>query len=153
MMRQFLFFTVLLGTICTGDSTFASNFQEDPSRDIKSILLHFGYTEKSIQQLNEDTIQRSIRLGIKVAAMDTIKGAEEDDFDFIRDSFPNAEFWNFKRENQQAFGVIMYPDSDGFFDVKITKNIADLIVLASNYVGFSEQLEAKKEVSPNNRII
>ena len=46
------------------------------------------------------------------------------------------EFWNFRRGKEWTEGVIVYPEARGFFDVVESKSVADLVVLASNLVGF-----------------
>lgn len=55
------------------------------------------------------------------------------DFDF---DFDDCEAWNFRRPDDIMQGVIAYPESRGFFDLAKTQSVADLIVLASNLVGF-----------------
>ncbi|MHA2279555.1 MAG: hypothetical protein ACXAC5_01500 [Promethearchaeota archaeon] len=46
------------------------------------------------------------------------------------------EFWNFRRPEELTDGVIVYPHASGFFDLWETKSVGDLVVLASNLVGF-----------------
>ena len=46
------------------------------------------------------------------------------------------EFWNFREPDEPLEGVIVYPEAQGFLYLWETKRIADLVVLASNGVGF-----------------
>lgn len=51
-------------------------------------------------------------------------------------SFEGCDAWNFRRAEDITEGVIVYPEARGFYDLTETKSVADLIVLASNWVGF-----------------
>ena len=45
----------------------------------------------------------------------------------------NCEFWNFCRHEEE---IAIYPKSMAFYDLDETKSVADLVILASNFVGF-----------------
>lgn len=45
-------------------------------------------------------------------------------------------FWNFRKPKDCIEGVIVYPHSDGFEDVHESKSLANLIVIASNLLGY-----------------
>ena len=49
----------------------------------------------------------------------------------------NHTFWNFRAPVNPLHGVVIYPEAHGFLNVEETKNVANLILLASNLTGFS----------------
>lgn len=58
-----------------------------------------------------------------------VDGNEDFDFD-------DCVSWNFRRSPDATEGVTVYPEARGFYDLTESKNVADLIILASNLTGF-----------------
>lgn len=50
----------------------------------------------------------------------------------------NYDFWNFRKPTEILEGVIVYPESQGFYDLMESRSVADFIVLTSNLLGYGK---------------